>query len=436
MKSIHQRFATLVAIAFGACAPVSETGQQSDNLIGLNTVTTLASRSGNFADGDARRPALSDNRRFVVFDTGTSLIGSDTNFRRDVYLFDRDTQAVQRISVAAPGGRDDGDSTNASVSSDGRFIAFESTADLTGELTTVTPPRPVGQVYRFDRTTGQTRLVSRGTIQLPNGTAAEASISADGSRVAFSSTSSNISSEDTNTRSDIYVFVASIGGCLLMSKTTTTTTTAGVVGNGESFDPSLSADGRVVAFTSTSTNFHSADFNNATDVFVYDSIAARNTLASRSGTLVRRTGNRESREPSLSPNGLQVAFTSDATDLVSGDTNQVSDVFVTTLAGSAIERVSVPTGTNTQFTTESSAPSMDDDFIAFENDGAVRVHDLFYGFTVTSSALTNANSPALRAVGRSGPFLEFDVAFATNAKLDPIDNNNGSDVYVMFQRSL
>ncbi|MBL8685103.1 MAG: PD40 domain-containing protein [Myxococcales bacterium] len=436
MQLITTHFVALAALAVVACAPVSETGQQADNLIGVTTITTLASRSGNFADGDARRPALSDNRRFVAFDTGASLAAGDVNFRRDVYLFDRNTQTVQRISVAAPGGRDDGDSTNATVSSDGRFVAFESTADLTGELTTVTPPRPVGQVYRFDRVTGQTRLVSRGTIQLPNGTAAEPSISADGSRVAFSSTSSNISSEDTNTRSDIYVFVASIGGCLLMSKTTTTTTTAGVVGNGESFEPSLSADGRVVAFTSTSTNFHGADFNNATDVFVYDSIAARNTLASRSGTLLRRTANGASREPSISPNGLQVAFTSDGSDMVSGDTNLVSDVFVTTVASGSVERVSRPTGANTQFTTESSSPSMDDDFIAFENDGAIRVHDLFYGFTVTSTTLSDGNSPALRAIGRSGPFLEFDVAFATSARLDPIDTNNGSDVYVASQRSL
>ncbi len=101
--------------------------------------------------------------------------------------------------------------------------------------------------------------------------------------------------------------------------------TAGVQGDGNTFDrPSISADGRFVAFASVATNFVSADTNGFADVFVRDLMLHRTTLVSTAGV----QGNGDSFAPSISADGRFVAFDSTATNLVSGDTNGFEDVFV------------------------------------------------------------------------------------------------------------
>jgi Tol biopolymer transport system component len=101
---------------------------------------------------------------------------------------------------------------------------------------------------------------------------------------------------------------------------------AGNQANSASASPSISADGRFVAFESSASNLVPGDTNNTTDIFVRDTLT--NTTARVSVGLAGNQGNSESLAPSISADGQRVAFSSDATNLVPGDTNNISDVFV------------------------------------------------------------------------------------------------------------
>ncbi|MEN4030122.1 MAG: hypothetical protein PQ975_05955, partial [Methanobacterium sp.] len=109
--------------------------------------------------------------------------------------------------------------------------------------------------------------------------------------------------------------------------------------NGYSYEPSISIDGRYIAFSSYASNLVAGDINGHKDVFVRDRLLNTTTLVSVSST--GEQGNGDSSQPSISADGRYVAFTSYATNLVTGDTNGVSDVFVRDLLLNITERVSV-----------------------------------------------------------------------------------------------
>ena len=101
---------------------------------------------------------------------------------------------------------------------------------------------------------------------------------------------------------------------------------AGAQGNSGSFVPSLSANGRVVAFASGATNLVAGDTNAATDIFVHDLTTGQTVRVSVDSAGIQ--GNGASFSPSLSADGQLVAFASSATNLVPGDTNGAEDIFV------------------------------------------------------------------------------------------------------------
>ncbi|MEG4218273.1 calcium-binding protein, partial [Microcoleus sp. Pol14C6] len=147
------------------------------------------------------------------------------------------------------------------------------------------------------------------------------SISADGRFVAFSSDASNIVPGDTNNTGDIFVRD-------LLTNTTTRVSvdSAGNPGNINSFSPSISGDGRFVAFLSDASNIVPGDTNNQTDIFVRDLLT--NTTTRPFVDSAGNQGNNFSNGPSISANGQKVAFSSLTANLVSGDTNNGPDVFV------------------------------------------------------------------------------------------------------------
>ena len=159
-------------------------------------------------------------------------------------------------------------------------------------------------------------------------------LSADGRYVAFTSFAQDLVPGDTNGSGDVFVRDRWTGTTELVS-----VSSAGVLGNGNSEEPSISADGRYVAFHSNANNLVAGDTNVATDVFVRDRQAGTTTRAS-----VRSDGaqnNGFSLRPAISADGLHVAFENSSTDLVPGDTNAETDVFVHDLATGVTERVSV-----------------------------------------------------------------------------------------------
>src|SRR5262249_34743800 len=148
-------------------------------------------------------------------------------------------------------------------------------------------------------------------------------LSADGRFVAFSSYATNLIANDTNGLQDIFVF----------DRTTAQTVRAsigpnGEEGNGESITPSISQDGRFVAFATRSNNFDPAmgDGNLAFDVFVHDFQAGQTVRASVS--VLGTEGNSDSLNPQITPDGAAVVFSSDSSNLTFDDANGVTDVFV------------------------------------------------------------------------------------------------------------
>ncbi|NMG21975.1 calcium-binding protein, partial [Brasilonema bromeliae SPC951] len=144
-------------------------------------------------------------------------------------------------------------------------------------------------------------------------------ISADGRFVAFYSAANNLVAGDTNNSSDIFVRD-------LLTGTTTRVSVAddGTQGNNNSSNPAISADGRFVAFDSTASNLVAGDTNNTSDIFVRDLLTGTTTRVSVADDGTQ--GNGFSYTPAISADGRFVAFESSASNLVAGDTNNISDI--------------------------------------------------------------------------------------------------------------
>ncbi|MDP8911926.1 MAG: hypothetical protein M3M94_07670, partial [Actinomycetota bacterium] len=194
-----------------------------------------------------------------------------------------------------------------------------------GDTTTSTSPTTVeGDVLRASVSTGGTQA---------NGWSEAPAISGDGSVVAFTSYASNLVSGDTNAAGDVFARDAVTG--------TTTRASVGASGqaNGKSQAPTVSADGNLVAFESSASNLVSGDTNGVSDVFVRDLSAGTTTRVSLSSGGAQGSGASDS--AAISADGRFVAFRSFASNLVSGDTNGYSDIFVRDLQGGTTTRVSV-----------------------------------------------------------------------------------------------
>jgi Tol biopolymer transport system component len=312
-------------------APGHNGGVFVRDLAGGTTVAASVSDDGMHAAG-SYAPSLSSDGRYVAFHSdGANLVPGDTNLASDVFVRDLASQRTTRVSVTSSGDQAMGFSSVPSISSDGRFVAFESAAGNLGRL----PGSAMIHVYVHDRLTGTTTLVSRGSLgnqATLNCTAPV--ISGDGRFVAFVSADANLVGDDTNRASDVFVHDVGRGTTARVS-----VTTSGMQASGISVSPAMSPDGRFVAFSSTAGNLAPGDTNNVDDVFVYDRaelVLHRVSVASNG-----MQANGRSITPSISADGRFVAFRSEATNLVAGDTNGASDVFVHDRETGATTRQSV-----------------------------------------------------------------------------------------------
>jgi Tol biopolymer transport system component len=193
-------------------------------------------------------------------------------------------------------------------------------------------------VFVYDRQTGVTTLESVASGgSAGSGSGDSGSISADGRYVAFVSSSGGLVSGDTNGVDDIFVHDRQTGDTTRVS-----VDSAGVESNAISYLPNISGDGRFVAFTSEATNLVSADTNGLEDVFVHDRVTGETIRASIDSSGAE--SNDGSGPAVISADGQRVAFASRASNLVPGDTNGVMDIFVHDLQSGATTRVSVSSG--------------------------------------------------------------------------------------------
>ncbi|MEM9734824.1 MAG: calcium-binding protein [Pseudomonadota bacterium] len=303
--------------------------------------TTLISRhsDGTQGDGDSFGASVSAGGRFVTYHSLASNQGDgDTNLTFDIFLFDTTTNTTTLISTAADGTAANQASFNLVISADGRFIVYESLASnlVSGDVV------GTADLFLYDTLTGTTTLVSKSTDGIFGNDASKgASISADGRYITYESDASNLVAGDTNNVPDVFLFDRVTGTTTLVSKAAD-----GTVGTGASDNAQISANGKFIAYESSSTNLVSNDTNNAVnDIFVYDMENDTTFLVSTntSGT----QGNFNSFKPSISADGNFIAFESEATNLVSRDTNVVRDIFVHDLTSGTTSIVSDPSGTTT-----------------------------------------------------------------------------------------
>lgn len=336
----------------------------------LTGATSRVSVSSTGAEGDAGGGAgpISADGRFVAFASGsTNLVAGDTNGAYDVFVNDRLTGVTERVSLSSSGEQADRSSSPDSISADGRFVAFGS--DATNLVSDDTNAR--SDIFVHDRMTGETTRVSVSSLgEQANDTSQIGKISSDGRFVAFYSFATNLVGDANGFAPDVYVHDLSTGTTERVSVSST-----GAQGDSSSFTPSISADGRFVAFASFATNLVAGDTNGNVDIFVRDRASATTERVSLSTAGIQ--GNDRSDVPSISADGTRVAFESYASTLVRKDTNGFQDVFLNDRTTGETRRVSV-------FTPSPQAPGL-------QSNGASQAADISADGTLVAFASIASN---------------------------------------------
>jgi Tol biopolymer transport system component len=284
---------------------------------------------GGEANGHSLAALPSGDGTVVVFSSAASnLVARDTNRTLDVFVHDLRTGLTRRVSLGFD-GEAVGRSEASSVSHDGRFVAFRSLAAnlVRGDR------NDCSDVFVYDRVTRLTERVSVASSgKEAKRTTFRGMLSGAGRHVGFRSRADNLVPSDTNDALDVFVHDRVTGRTVRVS-----VATDGAQADSSDFDrkprdnvfmsrPFLSFNGRFAAFTSRAPNLVAGDQNGKADVFVHDL---------RTGRTIRVSTTAEGREPNgdsfvagISADGRVVAFTSDASNLVPGDTNRRRDVFV------------------------------------------------------------------------------------------------------------
>jgi Tol biopolymer transport system component len=311
--------------------------------------TTLISRAtgpaGAGADDDSSSPTVSADGRFVAFDSGADdLSPDDDDTVNNIFVRDTMTNTTTLVSrmTGASGAGANGLSRNAAISADGRFVAFESDADNLSPADDDTKTN----VFVRDLLTNTTTLVSRATGASGAGSDGNSfvpSISADGRYVAFQSGATNLSPEDNHAVADIFLRDTLMNTTTLVSRATGAT---GAAGSTFSSSPSVSADGRFVAFESTADNLSPDDNDAVTNIYVRDVVAGTTTLVTRADGPAGAPADGGSGAPTISADGRFVAFQSDADNLSPEDNNAVLNVYVRDVVAGTTTLLSRATGVN------------------------------------------------------------------------------------------
>ncbi|MHB8835247.1 MAG: hypothetical protein ACYC9Y_06015 [Candidatus Methylomirabilia bacterium] len=358
------------------------------------------------------RPSTPDGRHVVFESRATNLMNGYLYARTHVYVKDLHTGAVSRASSDSAGNQALDHSTQAAISADARFVAFVSVDhDLVAE-----DRNGVADVFVKDLETGALSLASPrdpAVTLTPSGNGDSSSskfcASRDGRFVIFGSRATDIVADDTNGVGDVFVRDRAAGTTVRVSTAADGSQADAMTGGG-----AISGDGRYAAFASFATNLVGGDVNATNDVFVKDLLTGEVVLASTSGAGAQGNGmSGMFGGPSLSGDGRYVAFTSLADNLVDGDTNGVADVFVKDLQSGAIVRASTGSGGEEAANSSAAAAiSADGRFVAFES----KANNLVAGDTGAYDVFVkNLQTGALDRVSTSGSGAQADGSSAAPA---------------------
>ncbi|MEA2234971.1 MAG: hypothetical protein QOD83_4787, partial [Solirubrobacteraceae bacterium] len=404
--------------------------------VGAMAFSAAGAGVASAAGGASANPAVSADGRYVAFTSSADdLVSGDTNGSIDVFVRDRGTGRTERVSVSTGGEqarRSVLGSDQPAISGDGRYVAFTSAASNLVSGDTNGEP----DVFVRDRVTGVTVRVSiaGGGAQAHRFSALPA-ISADGHVVAFVSAAANLVRGDTNHALDVFVRD-------LAQRVTerVSVSTAGAQAHdgffpGIAHRPSLSSDGKVVAFASPSADLVSGDRNRADDVFVRDRAAAKTSLVSVDSAGAQRRF-AASRAPSLSADGRYVAFDSDAA-FAAEDANRAEDVYVRDRETQTTTWASPGSGRR-----GSDAPSLSGDgrYVLFESESRLLADDTdgfsdVYRYDRTTATTSLASIDSWYAKAGTGSAVRpscsasgFVVAFTSAGGLIADDANPEPDV--------
>ncbi|MGN6546234.1 MAG: SdrD B-like domain-containing protein [Aureliella sp.] len=377
-------------------------------------------------------PSISADGRYVAFQSANPFLDGNSDFT-DIFVVDRMNNTIEKVNIGLGGAVANSGSYHPAISSDGRFVAFQSYASnlVAGDT------NGYSDVFVFDRQARTMTLVSVDSAgNLSNsGSGLGVDISGDGRYVAFQSDASDLVDGDTNNVSDIFV------RDLQQSVTRrVSVSSVDVQGNGSSLSPAISDDGAVVAFESGASNLVSGDTNYTTDVFVHilSTGTTRRVSQSSSGT----EANNQSHDSAISGNGRYVGFYSYASNLVAGDTNGTSDVFVVDLQSNTVEAASLSSsGTMVGGASRGPSFSFDGRFVAFSSYSSAatlsNVTDVFIRDRVAGTTRLVSRSVAGTAAGGGVDMFALNddgqtIAFSSDAKnLVPDDLNYARDIFTV-----
>jgi Tol biopolymer transport system component len=402
-----------------------------------------ANSSGTEGNGINSTPSMSGDGSLVTF------VSQSTNFVTSVsgtqiYVHNRDNNEIEVISRDSNADaviEGDGVSSAPAITADGRFVAFVSQS--TNLVTGVSGQ----QVYLRDRQTGLTTVASKDTLgAIGNGVSSVPAISADGRYIAFVSLATNLVTGVTGQQ--IYLHDRQTGQTTLVSKDNSPTP---IQGNGVSHRPAISSDGRYIAFASVATNF-AAGVGGNQEIYLHDRFGVNGTTSLISKDNNATPGNGNSSTPSISGNGRFVAFTSLATNLVTGVTGQqiyLHDRF----AGGNGTNVLIShdnSGAPIQGNGNSSAPSISSDgqFVAFTSLATnllapasavagpqIYIHDWLTGANGVTSLVSKDNSvtpvAGISASATDTPSINSEGGFvAFSSQATNLVAGSGSHIYV------
>jgi len=374
------------------------------------------------------------NQRFLVFHSRADLVAQDTNGRDDIYLRDLRTGALSLVSVASDGTLGDGPSTQASISADGRFVAFRSAATnlVAGDSNST---EDIFLRDLIEKTTARVSLSDGG--QQSNGASLTPAVSNGGQFVVFASQASNLVGSDNNGLQDVFVRDVVNATTTLISSNVARTDSA----NGSSWDPAITPDGSFIAFASEALNVVGGLNGQRHIIRIERANLANRDLVSQSASAAQADG--PCYEPSLSADGNRVAFFTLASNLATTtDGNGLFDVYLRDLDQNttqclSLNQGSLPGNGHSGFPSLSSDGSvvafgsLASDLVASDSNG---VFDVFArdGAVTTRVSVDSSGSEGnvdsdLPAISGDGRLVAFRSA-ATN--LHPADTTGDDDIFL------
>lgn len=404
--------------------------------IGCDYTYELLSRStdnakfGTFYDSSA--PVVggdfAEEGRYVAFVSSAVGLGGSLGKKRQILWRDRNSGETKLVSIGMNNAEGNGDSFAPSISADGQSVAFESYATNLVPVDT----NAVRDIFVWNARTNTVTAVSTGAGEIETDSESfDPVISGDGSLIAFSSGASNLAPGVSGT-STINVYLKRVGsGQSPILISADPKTKKGVGGS----NPSISDDGSKVAFYSYASSLVANDKNDLWDIFLYDSNNPKLKRLSLTESGAERDQGTESASrvvaPSISGNGNFVAFATTATNMVSGDTNKLQDVFVVNVASGEVKRVSTGAkgeqgNADSPITQgEKVAISFDGGWVAFSTNaanlgGEIILKNVSTGETrpITSGQKNGVGRPA---ISRNGGY----IVFGAGSRLDTRFQSSG-----------